>query len=268
MGEQLFQRRVVGRVVACAGRRRPGAADRPRPGAAPACSAALTAGRGVARDGAVVARLALQVGLQLLQLRDCCRRPAGPWRSRLRLGKSLSANRRRPATRPPAPARAPHSLPLANTASKAWIAVALSPARCAAAPRMRSMVSCSCGGLVGHRIGLAHLGQRLLGLAGLEQFAGLLQRLGDFGAQRLRRGQRAGKAATHEPGGPRRAAPDCVSDAADRLCRPVPGVAPKPGRRAEGAAGGVGHKNCSLPTMPILVTPRRCAEARIIATTL
>ena len=45
--------------------------------------------------------------------------------------------------------------------------------------------------LVGRRIGFAHLGQRLLGLAGLQQLAGLLQRLGDFGPQRLRRGQRA-----------------------------------------------------------------------------
>ena len=129
------------------------------------------------------------------------------------------------------------------------------------------------GILAAHRVGLARLGQRLAGLAGLEQVAGLLQRLADLGADAL------GQGGAHQASSQQGSGQD-----ADRFHgrsfrrrrgrmrygdRPLAGNDPRmaavdagvlPGRRQ--------FMNCSLPTMPILVTPRRCALAITMATYL
>lgn len=49
---------------------------------------------------------------------------------------------------------------------------------------------------------------------------------------------------------------------------PVRWRRPLEGERRSRYGGGPQFMNCSLPTMPILVTPRRWALAMIIATTL
>jgi hypothetical protein len=102
------------------------------------------------------------------------------------------------------------------------------------------------GRLAAHGIGFTCLGQGFLGLAGAQQFAGLLQGLADLGPHAL---------------GLRRWAPTAASDNATERAR----------RWARGCfmgATGEGQRNCSLPTMPILVTPSRWAVAMIIATCL
>ena len=98
----------------------------------------------------------------------------------------------------------------------------------------RELLGC---GSAAHGLGLAHFGQSFSGFAGLQQLRRLLKWPAYFRAQALRLGQRHTAGSNQYQG--------------------------------QGTQGLHGQfRNCSLPTMPILVTPRRCAEAMIMATYL
>ena len=101
------------------------------------------------------------------------------------------------------------------------------------------------GVLATDRFGVAHLRERFLEALSLDQFLGGLQRPAYFRTQGLL--------------GKRRRRHDERRDG-QRRPQPRP-VASKTARRGY-------LTNCSLPIIPSLVTPRRCAEASTIATDL